>query len=56
MRMLAGVIAGEPLTARLVGRRLARRDVPCAGVIAPLTEMGARMRVGRRPSATDHQR
>jgi len=42
MRMLAGVIAGEPVTARLVGdASLSQR--PMRRVIAPLTEMGARI-------------
>jgi len=42
MRMLAGVIAGGPVTARLVGdASLSSR--PMRRVIAPLTEMGARI-------------
>src|SRR5581483_4219454 len=42
MRMLAGIVAGQPLTCEMTGdESLSRR--PMARVIAPLEQMGARI-------------
>ena len=55
MRMLSGILAGQPFTSELAGdRSLSRR--PMARIVAPLTQMGARIDAadGGRPPLRIH--
>ena len=54
MRMLSGILAGQPFTSELCGdESLSRR--PMARIMTPLSEMGARIEAARRrtPSAQE---